>query len=378
MSKYLKTILILSFILTALSPLQTAYSQNTPNQETITWHSDSYGELTITHPDGKVEKLISVNGPSDIENQIQSIEEKDLTEDDIILQDFPEYNWSYGCSATAASMMVAWYDRNGFPDLYNGELNDGVAPLIDTGWGRWSDVTNRNYPANPIIASKLGHNQRETRGSIDDYWKWSGSRADDPYIDGGWEEHPYDYSVGDYMRTSQSKFQAPDGATNFVTPIFSGHDNGSLTCEDIQESSWSDRDGTLGIKQFYEAHGYKVGDCYITYTDMVGSGAGEFGPFTFEDLKREIDNGHPLLLNLMGVNTAHSVTAYGYNDTEQSVFVRTTWTSGSGQHVKMPWQGVLPGTNYKISSIVVVHPEPEEPYIPDPEDAYMYIPMIFN
>ncbi|OQY37333.1 MAG: hypothetical protein B6226_05285, partial [Candidatus Cloacimonetes bacterium 4572_65] len=41
----------------------------------------------------------------------------------VIIDDVPAFDWSYGCSATAGAMMAAFYDRNGFANIYTGPTN---------------------------------------------------------------------------------------------------------------------------------------------------------------------------------------------------------------------------------------------------------------
>ena len=103
-----------------------------------------------------------------------------------LLPDFPAYRWVFGCSAVSAAMIAAYYDRNGYPEIYTGLTNGGVMPISDTGWGTWSDDYD-TYPNNPLVASREGVDGYLGNGSIEDYWVLYGSTADDPYITGGWD-----------------------------------------------------------------------------------------------------------------------------------------------------------------------------------------------
>ena len=119
---------------------------------------------------------------------------------------------------------------------------------------------------------------RATLGSIDDYWVSYGSSAQDPFITNNWTQPTFGDFIGDYMRTSQSNFGLPDGATSF----WSG--NGTpITCSDMAANSLPD--GTLGRELFYQTRGYTVTDCYNQTTDNIGGG------FTFAMFKAEIDAG---------------------------------------------------------------------------------------
>jgi len=60
----------------------------------------------------------------------------------------PNYEWWYGCSPTAAGMMMGYYDRNGFDDLMLGGTAEINTFPSDPGW--W------DYIAQNTIAS-VGH-----------------------------------------------------------------------------------------------------------------------------------------------------------------------------------------------------------------------------
>ena len=109
----------------------------------------------------------------------------------------PAYEWTFGCSATSGAMIAAYYDRNGFPNIYTGPTNGGVMPLLNGGdnpgdiivWPEWKDGSGTWYAQCPLAASHNGLDGRATRGSIDDYWVAYQSTADDPYITNGWTQH---------------------------------------------------------------------------------------------------------------------------------------------------------------------------------------------
>jgi hypothetical protein len=82
----------------------------------------------------------------------------------------PAYDWSFGCSATAAAMIAAYYDRNGFDNLYVGPTEGGIMPLDSSVWPKWTDGVGDVYDQDPLAASHAGLDGRATKGSIDDYW----------------------------------------------------------------------------------------------------------------------------------------------------------------------------------------------------------------
>ena len=371
----MKQILKTSLILTSLLTLLFLTPANTFAQDENLINTEFHQEQIITADDGNTYKLITINGPSEApDNMIQHIQTS-LAEGDVVLPNFPDYAWNYGCTPTAAAMIAGWYDSHGFEHLYTGPSNNGVAPIDDSFWTPWTDGY-KYYPANPISGSKMGHDGRESHGSIDSYWIKYLNLDPDPYIVNEWDEHEYDEAIGDYMKTGQSKLKRRDGASTFMFGQLI-RNNGVVTCEEIyQHDSWKTKDAMLGLKHYYEAQDYNVGDCYNAYTDNISNQNGQ-GSFTFQDFMNEIDNGHPVLVNLYG----HSIVAYGYNEAEQKIMIRTTWSSAPQQIIKMDWGGTL-GTNMRMHGVVIVHPmkpSGEDGWNP-PEDYtnFIHFPLIIK
>ena len=252
----------------------------------------------------------------------------------------PAYTWVFGCSAVSASMIAAYYDRAGFPNMYTGPTGGGVMPLVeDAGWGTWTDGA-ETYPNNPLIASHNGLDGRATRGSIDDYWISYLSETSDPYITGGWGQHTWGDAIGDYMKTSQSAYSNVDGSTTFYTYT---SNPGPLTCAAMESYDISDLDGTYGRKLFYEARGYAVTSCYNQKTDNNG------GAFTFAKYKAEINAKRPVFLNLAG----HSIVGVGYDDSTNpaTLYIHDTWDNSSHN---MLWGGTYSGMELLSVSVVTL------------------------
>ncbi len=254
----------------------------------------------------------------------------------IVTLDVPAYEWTFGCSATSGAMIAAYYDRNGFPDMYTGPTGEGVMPMKSDSWPSWTDAHGKNYAQVPLAASHNGLDGRVTRGSIDDYWEQYNSSLSDPYLRFGWAQHAWGDAIGDYMKTSQSAFGIVDGATKFYyNPKYPN----KLTCDAIV-SSGIDDDGTVGRKQFYEARGYKVIDCYNQNTDNNGGG------FTYAMYKAEIDAGRPVMLNLQG----HTIVGVGYDSSSNTIYIHDTWDFNTWT---MAWGGSY--QNMALLSVSIVN-----------------------
>ncbi len=276
-----------------------------------------------------------------------------------MIANFPSFSWVFGSSAVSGAMIAGYYDRNGFPEMYTGPTDSGIMPLTDTSWPTWTDINSDTYPNNPLVASKNGVDGRTSRGSIDNYWVQIDSTADDPFITNGWPEHTWSTAIGDFMKTSQKTYQNDDGSTGF----YNWTDGTQLTCDAMETAYFpiwemyiNQVDGTYGRKEFYEARGYTVTDCYNQKTDNQYTGG-----FSFDDFKAEIDAGHPVLINIAGESEAHSMVGYGYIDDTNTIYIRDTWDNDPGTHYTMTWGGSYSGMELDSVSIVRLAPPPSAP-----------------
>lgn len=303
----------------------------------------------------------------------------------VLVLDTPCYNWSFGCFGTGTGMFMAYWDRNGFPNIYTGPVNGGVAPLTFQEGGVNAEIR-------ALWATQAGFAGRHATnwGHFDNYGGSQAtyqSTAPDPYIVLGREEHPPE-CIGDFIGLNQNKwtnlnnecngnidayafnFFDPTGAkrVNFIPPEQNGE-----PIPDIQS----------GLRVFAAYRGYD-GDSFSQLADVwpdTPAGAG----FTFNDLRREIDAGRPLLLFLQENSYArangynpdiHAFYAVGYEITAagvQRVRVRDGWTHNVNFYRVINWnaspffsvgsihlylRGVI-GLNLKASVTNVVMSETE-------------------
>lgn len=264
-----------------------------------------------------------------------------------VLKNFPSFSWVFGCSAVSGAMIATYYDNKNYTNLYAGPKNNGKMPLTDTGWSTWNDGE-YVYPNNPLIASHKGVDGRKTKGSIDDYWVSYFSYTPDPFLTGGWTQHPWATSIGDFMKTSQYLYYNVDGSTSFYNYVDDeGHPvKDKLTCDDMAKYGIDIFDGTYGRKLFYEARGYSVGTCYSQWTDNQADGG-----YSLADFKASIDSCNPVMINLAG----HTVVGYGYG-VGNTIFIRNTWDSDPSHVYKMQWGGSYEDMEMNSVSIVKLGP----------------------
>ena len=238
------------------------------------------------------------------------------SQDAVMLDNVPAFNWSFGCSATAASMLAGYYDRISHPNMYNGPTNNGVMPLDNSSWGTTS-INGETRALCPLSATRQGLDGLLTYGHVDDYWVSELSESEDPYITGSWAQHVYADCTGDYMKTNQSAFGNIDGSTTFYYYTERTPFRNFTVGEDGERNLITNNDGCYGIQLFFESRGYTVNDCYtqLIYNESEGGG------FSFDQYMTEIDAGRPVMIQVQG----HSMLGVGYLESNQTVYLHDTW-----------------------------------------------------
>lgn len=223
----------------------------------------------------------------------------------VLLSGVPAFNWCYGCSATSAAMMAGYYDRHEYGHIYTGPANGGVMPLNNSIWG---------YGECTLSATHQGYDGLATAGHVDRFWVDYGDSGNDPF-GGGDPTSTYWGCTTDYMGTNQDWWGNSDGATTFWN-----YTNGSplhdyTDCEDNADRS---RDGTHGMKLFFESRGYSVSTNYNQY--IYGHEGNTIG-FTYTQYKNLIDAGIPVIIQVSG----HSMLGVGYESTSSTIYIHDTW-----------------------------------------------------
>ncbi|HPS54242.1 MAG TPA: S8 family serine peptidase [Sedimentisphaerales bacterium] len=266
---------------------------------------------------------------------------------DVVLDGVPTSQWTYGCSATSAGMIFGYYDRHGYPNMYTGPTNNGVAPLTDLGQG--------DTPSSPIagacsmIATQNGFDGRTTAGHVDDYWIGYNETGPDPWETSG-VEHTWGDCTADFMGTNQWKwaFNNDNGVIDFnidgSTALFSA--GAEKLYDFVPDASAGSPQTELchGMRLFAESRGYIVTENYTQQIDTYATGG-----FSFEDYKNEIDNAYPVMIQVDG----HSMVGVGYNDSTQEIILHDTWDNTTH---RMNWGGSYSGMLHE--AVTVIHLAP--------------------
>lgn len=252
------------------------------------------------------------------------------------LSNAPDYDWWYGCSPTAAGMMMGYYDING----YGGQNYDNLVP---GGVAELENFTDSGMLAKNAIASE---------GHIDNFYPGGTGASGDDLLDseGNFIRDSSQFnSLADFMGTSQDQYSLSNGATRFYA-----NTNGSkLDYWDVQEGiiKNGDIDGMYGIGEYVTYAGYGFDNLYTQLTSNDFFNYEFSGGFTFADYMAEINAGRVVMLHVEN----HSMFGYGYGD-GNTIYLHDTWTLGEKS---MTWGGAYSGLDLWGVTVLTVHvPEP--------------------
>jgi len=259
-----------------------------------------------------------------------------------VLANAPSYLWDYGCSPTAAGMMMGYYDINGYGGLrYNNLVPGGQAEL-----STWPQPPSSSPLVDAIIASP---------GHIADFYGGDNNRGNNNYNNAK-DDLPGPYhafnSLADFMGTSQDSAGNKDGWTTF------GYfNNGNkYTAQDALNAGLAGKDGTYGLWEYFDQYaGYTapMTNFFTQLTDKMVVNGG----FTFNDYMNDIDAGMVVMIQLDG----HSMFGYGYDQLTQTIDFHDTWDS---QQHNMAWGGVYAGMG--MIGVTVFQPAGGSSSVPEP------------
>ncbi|MBN2789555.1 MAG: hypothetical protein JXR69_05155 [Candidatus Delongbacteria bacterium] len=308
---------------------------------------------TLIDENGKkiVETIIDGRPPAVLPQPSKNLPKEKIKGVTFWLDSIPSYDWSYGCSATTIAMQAGYFDNTDYPNIYTGPANGGVQPMTNAVWNSQASHSGTNEC--PVSATAQNVDSRDKKGHADDYWI-DYLEEGDPYYE-NWSEHTpieagYNICTADFMGTNQwYNYSNVDGSTSF----YNYQDGTALY--DYTGCEPADRDGCHGIRLFYEACGVTVIDNFSQY--ILGYNGITSG-YTFADYKNEIDNGNPVLINVVG----HSMLGYGYDNTDEAhpkVYLRNTWTQDrtvGGE--QMEWGGSYSGMDHYAVSVIHLQAPP--------------------
>jgi hypothetical protein len=333
--------LAIVLVTVTFSPTAIAGTDSVPAADIARWFTL---ETIVTDGPASIDRSV-INGPPEPPAGAfrPAVEIPDTGTDAETTLNVPAYNWSFGCSATSASMIAAFYDRTSHGDIYTGPTNGGVMPMDNSVWPAWIDTNGDTRFQCPLSATHNGLDGRVTNGHVDDYWDYYNQPGPDPYS-GNWAEHTAGDCTGDYMKTN--KWFPVQGYNVDGGTIFYNFTNGSpIYAADLESSGDHLYDGGYGLKLFYESRGYTVATMYNQY--IYGYNGNILG-FTWAQYMAEIDAGRPVMFHVTG----HTMVGTGYDTAGQVMYINDTWDYST--HT-MTWGGDYSGmTHYAVT---IVHLE---------------------
>jgi subtilisin-like proprotein convertase family protein len=293
---------------------------------------------------GRIEMSVASIGPEPpIATTSSVVDVEQLSMSSVMLSEVPTSTWTYGCTATSAGMLMGYYDRHGYPNMYIGPANGGVAPLTNLGQG--------DVPASPIagacsiIATQNGFDGRATKGHVDDYWTGYGNAGPDPW-EGHWTEHTWGECTADYLGTNQWKWDTnADGTKDFNTDgstVYFSYNSNSKLYDYIPPASYGlpQTEACHGLKLFAQSRGYTVTENYTQKIDTLYAGG-----FSFADLQTEINAGRPVLIHV----TNHTMIAVGYDTSGNTMYLHDTWDNSVHS---MTWGGSYSGLAQQAMTVL--------------------------
>ncbi len=282
-----------------------------------------------------------------------------------ILSGVPAWTWCYGCSNTAAAIIMGYYDRGRYPNMYTGpaagtppEVSSaaasgipGLCPLYNE--SVWPDnLPNPIDGESPLAASHKGYDGRTTRAHVDDWWNGYGNMFD-PCLDSAppWTPHTPDDCLGDFMWTSRADKGCPDGFTNFAINLT------GQPMHDYKAKEPLERDGMHGVKLFVESRGYSVNQVYTQIIWPAPSGFSNYTGFKFEDFCNEIAAGRPVMI----LCTNHTFVGYGYDKASEKIYIRTTWDNDPGNSHTVKWGEQYGGETMMVVGVLRLNAPPADP-----------------
>ena len=223
------------------------------------------------------------------------------------LRDLVEYDWLVGCVPTAVSMMIGYWDRNGYGGLITGDSTRHSTAIDDL-------IFSPGHLADYLQPTEVVESFDDDHGIIPDKSDGIPSHADN--------------SLADYVSASQSRMGLDYGWSRLFNA------------------------GT-GIHGWATAKGY----------GGFRSTSHEFNDYSFEDYRAEILEGRPVLVSVdvRGFGTTdHMVLGVAFNDDTKELGVLNGWDPSDSENPPtinwLTFGGLEVERNWGMGSFITVMP----------------------
>ena len=271
--------------------------------------------------------------------------------DVILYNPLPEAEYMYGCTPTAAAMILGYYDLYGYRGTNLSNMIEGTVALKSRGtdgnshdMDAFDTVLGRATATESYVYRFHSRNGTPTTSEQElEYSFTNGGSGPDIRTD-VWD------CIADYLGTGQ--YWRGNGNLSTTVTYCSLED---LLTKNYSNVKYTDgiytrtikyRDTSMmyGLYLYVQSRGYQM-DLEISGSYQVDCNGGDF---TFEDYMHEIDSGRPVLISVEG----HSMAGYGYNASTREIIFDDCYKSGQ----RMVWDGTYyySGAERGLQSITVV------------------------
>ena len=272
------------------------------------------------------------------------------SEGDVLLANpMPQAEYMYGCTPTAMAMLLGYHDLYGYQGKDLSNIIEGTITVKSRGTdGNAYDMDAFDTVIGRAIASKEYVYRFHSRDGVETTPEQElvyAFKSDNKTLNTDeWN------CLADYLGTGQfwrgRENLSTTEAYGSLEEIYNGRHrdvtitNGTTT----RTVAYLDTIMLYGLDLYVKSRGYAL-DYEITGTYRVDANGGSF---TFNDYKKEIDSGRPVLITITG----HSMVGYGYNAETQEIIFDDCYKTGQ----RMKWTGTYrySDEDRKLQSITVV------------------------
>jgi hypothetical protein len=248
--------------------------------------------------------------------------------DVVLANTMPKAEYMYGCMPTSIGMLLGYYDLYGYNGTKMTNLISGTVALNSRGTdGDKYDMDAFDTVLGKAIAS-TGYVKRfyGTTPEEELPYTYKGSTTD--LNTSEWDCIADYLGTGQYWRGNTDK-STTETQNNTLNDLYTkNYSSGTLTYGSITRTiPWRSISMLYGLDLYVQSRGYSL-DRNNTASFNVDTNGGSF---TFEDFKKEIDAGRPVIVSITG----HAMVAYGYNPSTREIIFddcydadqRMTWGS---------------------------------------------------
>ncbi|MBP5584816.1 MAG: hypothetical protein J6Y92_00510 [Lentisphaeria bacterium] len=269
--------------------------------------------------------------------------------DVLLYYSLPEAEYMYGCTPTAAAMILGYYDLYGYHGTNLSNMISGTVALksrgtdgnaydmdaFDTALGKATATSSYVYRFYSRDGVPTTPEQELEYAFLDDNTTLNMSVWD---------------CLADYLGTGQY-WRGNGNLSTSVTycsleDLLTKNYNNTRITDGVNTRTITYKDTSMmyGLYLYVQSRGYQM-DLEISGSYAVDCCGGDF---TFEDYMYEIDSGRPVLVSVEG----HSMAGYGYNATTREIIFDDCYESGQ----RMVWDGTYyySGDDRRLQSITVI------------------------